>query len=426
MNEFDKVIGYNSIKLELLRLCDIIKNPNKYEKLGVEFPNGVILYGNPGVGKTLFANCFLKECGVKSFICRKNKPDGEFINFIKEIFDEAKRQQPAVILLDDLDKFANEDKEHRDAEEYVTVQACIDEVKNDKVFVFATANDLSKIPNSLVRTGRFDKTIEIKNPRGKDAVNIIKYYLSTKQYVKEINAEEILRILCGRSCAELESVINDAGIYAGFANKTKIEMSDIIKACLRLLYEAPETIQDDGHKNDEETAYHEAGHVVLAEILEPKSVSLVSIGGYEGNMNGFVAYYRDIDYWRSFDLMKIRLLTLLAGKAQIELKYGKHDTGCGNDIARAMDVVRRMIAEYGIVGFNKCNSSRFDFDNSAELKARIENAMFDELEKCYMETKQILAKNRDFVEGIVSALMKKKLLDFNEIQDIKKKSKITI
>ena len=426
MNEFDKVIGYNSIKLELLRLCDIIKNPNKYEKLGVEFPNGVILYGNPGVGKTLFANCFLKECGVKSFICRKNKPDGEFINFIKEIFDEAKRQQPAVILLDDLDKFANEDKEHRDAEEYVTVQACIDEVKNDKVFVFATANDLSKIPNSLVRTGRFDKTIENKNPRGKDAVNIIKYYLSTKQYVKEINAEEILRILCGRSCAELESVINDAGIYAGFANKTKIEMSDIIKACLRLLYEAPETIQDDGHKNDEETAYHEAGHVVLAEILEPKSVALVSIGGYEGNMNGFVAYYRDIDYWHSFDLMKIRLLTLLAGKAQIELKYGKHDTGCGNDIARAMDVVRRMIAEYGIVGFNKCNSSRFDFDNSAELKARIENAMFDELEKCYMETKQILAKNRDFVEGIVSALMKKKLLDFNEIQDIKKKSKITI
>ena len=110
MNEFDKVIGYNSIKLELLRLCDIIKNPNKYEKLGVKFPNGVILYGNPGVGKTLFANCFLKECGVKSFICRKNKPDGEFINFIKEIFDEAKRQQPAVILLDDLDKFANEDK----------------------------------------------------------------------------------------------------------------------------------------------------------------------------------------------------------------------------------------------------------------------------------------------------------------------------
>ena len=250
--------------------------------------------------------------------------------------------------------------------------------------------------------------------------------MSTKQYVKEINAEEILRILCGRSCAELESVINDAGIYAGFANKTKIEMSDIIKACLRLLYEAPETIQDDGHKNDEETAYHEAGHVVLAEILEPKSVTLVSIGGYEGNMNGFVAYYRDIDYWHSFDLMKIRLLTLLAGKAQIELKYGKHDTGCGNDIARAMDVVRRMIAEYGIVGFNKCNSSRFDFDNSPELKARIENAMFDELEKCYMETKQILAKNRDFVEGIVSALMKKKLLDFNEIQDIKKKSKITI
>ena len=424
MSEFDKVIGYQSIKLELERLCDIIKNPDKYKKLGVNFPRGLVLYGEPGVGKTLFANCFLKESGVQYYVCRKNKPNGEFINSIKATFDEAKANQPAVILLDDMDKFANEDKDHKDAEEYVTVQACIDEVKNDDVFVFATANDLRKVPDSLLRTGRFDKLIEVKNPRGEDAVKIIQYYLSQKQYVDNLDAEEISRMLSGRSCAELETVINDAGIYAGYANKEKIDMDDIIRACLRMLYEAPETIQDDGHINDEETAYHEAGHVVVAEILEPKSVTLVSIGGHEGSINGFTAYYRKLEYWKSFDLMKIRLLTLLAGKAQIELQYGRHDTGCGSDITRAMDVARRMVSEYGIVGFNKCNSSRFDFDNSQTLKSRIEDAMFDELEKCYMEAKKILSNNKEFVKNIVTAVMQKRMLTTKEIQKIKEESNI--
>ena len=87
-----------------------------------------------------------------------------------------------------------------------------------------------------------------------------------------------------------------------------------------------------------------------------------------------------------------------------------------------MDVTRRMVSEYGIVGFNKCNSSRFAFENSSILQSRIEDAMFDELEKCYMETKQILANNREFVENLVSALLKKKMLTFNEIQEIKNKS----
>ena len=294
ISEFDNVIGYDSIKLELQRLCDIIKSPEKYEKLGVKFPNGLILHGSPGVGKTLLANCFMKESGVKCFVCRRNKPDEEFVKSIKQTFDEAKKQQPAVILLDDLDKFANEDKDHKDAKEYVTVQACIDEVKSDKVFVFATANDLWKVPDSLIRAGRFDKTIEIHNPKGKDAEKIIEYYLSKKKFVKELDAEAVSRLLYSRSCAELETVINDAGIYAGFENKTQIDMDDIIKACLRLLYDAPETIQDDGHINDEETAYHEAGHVVVAEVLEPQSVTLVSIGGHEGSINGFAAYYRDV------------------------------------------------------------------------------------------------------------------------------------
>ena len=90
MGEFEKVIGYESIKEEVMRICDVVKNKGKYEKLGVKMSNGLLLYGEPGVGKTLIASCFIKECKRKSFICRKNLPNGEFVKYIKDIFEKLK------------------------------------------------------------------------------------------------------------------------------------------------------------------------------------------------------------------------------------------------------------------------------------------------------------------------------------------------
>lgn len=422
MKEFNDIIGYDAIKQELYRICDIINNPTKYLRLGVKVPKGILLYGEPGVGKTLFAEKFIQACGVKSYICRKNEPNGDFIKVIKNTFDLAKDNQPAIILLDDMDKYANEDKNHRDAEEYVAIQSCIDNMKKADIFVFATANDISKIPDSLVRAGRFDKVIEVKNPSGEDAKKIIDYYLSKKKFIENIDVEEISRLLNGRSCAELETVVNEAGIYAGYLNKDYISMEDIVKACLRLLYEAPETIQGGEYNSDEETAYHEAGHVVVSEMIEPKSVTLVTIGHYEGCINGFAAFYRAEEYWKSYDLMRKRLLTLLAGKASVELKFGKYDVCSVNDLNRAKALLQRMVSEYGITGFDKLNIGKYDFDNSQDLKARIENAVFNELEKCYMETKRILCENKDFIEQLVQELLKKRILRSNEIQKIKLQS----
>lgn len=181
MSEFDKIIGYEDVKAELIRLCDVIKNGEKYKALGVAPIGGLLLDGDPGVGKTLMANCFIKESGRKAYVCRKNKPDGEFVNEIKNTFFEAMENAPSIILLDDMDKFANEDNYHINAEEYVTVQSCIDEVKGKDVFVLATTNGTENFPKSLLRAGRFDTMIEVKAPEGKDAVDIVKYYLSMKK-----------------------------------------------------------------------------------------------------------------------------------------------------------------------------------------------------------------------------------------------------
>ncbi len=130
MKEFDRVIGYDSIKRELSRIIDVIKNSEKYEALGVSMPQGVLLNGGPGIGKSLLAKCFMEATGRKSFIIRKDQPDGEFVNHIREIFEKAANDAPSVVLLDDMDKFANSDNYHRDTEEYVTIESCIDDVKD--------------------------------------------------------------------------------------------------------------------------------------------------------------------------------------------------------------------------------------------------------------------------------------------------------
>ena len=165
-------------------------------------PSGILLCGDMGLGKTLMARCFIAESGCKAFTLRKEKPNGDFINQIKETFEEAKKDSPVIVFLDDMDKFANEDYTHCDAEEYVTVQSCIDDCKGEGVFTLATVNDRYCLPDSLWRAGRFDKVIEVNLPKGKDAIQIIEHFLNQKQGIGDVDIVEISRLMEGRSCAE--------------------------------------------------------------------------------------------------------------------------------------------------------------------------------------------------------------------------------
>lgn len=420
MSAFDKIIGYESIKAEVTMICDVVKNRNKYKSLGVTTPKGLLLYGDPGVGKTLFANCFIDECNVKFFVCRKNLPDGEFVKCIKETFDNAKDNTPSIVLLDDFDKFANEDKDHKNAEEYITIQSCIDEIKNYDVFVIATANDLSLIPKSLLRSGRFDNVIEMKKPIGKNAEQIIKHYLSLKNTVANIDYGQLSRLLNGRSCAELETIINQAGMYAGFSNKEKIEDEDIIRACLRVVYDAPETIKNESLDDNLMVAYHEAGHALVSEILEPNSVTMISIGGHDGAIGGFTAFYRDPNYRNSIDLMKNRIKCLLGGKCAVDIKYGKVDVSCSSDLYRAVAIIERIITEYAGMGFDKCITREFEFDTSNQYRYIQDKTIADELERYYQQTKELLVENIDLLNSLAEKINQQKLLTSKDIKEIKK------
>lgn len=418
MSEFDKIIGYKDVKTELFRICDVIKNADKYKVLGVAPIGGLLLDGDPGVGKTLMANCFIKESGRKAFVCRKNKPDGEFVNEIKNVFTEAAGNAPSIILLDDMDKFANEDDYHRNAEEYVTVQSCIDEIKGKDVFVLATTNGTDNLPRSLLRAGRFDYVISVDAPEGKDAVEIVKYYLSQKKAVAEIDAEEIARLLNGKSCAVLETVINTAGQYAGYENKEMIGVDDIIRACLRVIYNAPESTAPHNPVVLERTAYHEAGHAVVAEILESGSVDLVSVRKNTGTVGGFTAYHNPDDYWISKTHMENRVIAILGGKAATELIFGEADTGANNDLHRAFDIVQRFADNYCSYGFGYWEGR----DSSSDRLLRREDRITADMETYYARARKILIDNKAFLEALAKRLQEKDTLVSSEIKEIKEKT----
>ena len=419
MSAFDKIIGYTDVKTELIRFCDVLKNPEIYKSLGVTMPRGILLEGKPGIGKTMMAKCFIEESGVKSYTLRKDKPDGDFVNEIKNTFEKAKSDSCAIIFLDDMDKYANEDDTHKDAEEYVTVQACIDDCKGLDVFVLATVNEKFMLPDSLTRPGRFDKVIEMRYTEGEEAKKIVAHLIGQKQVIGDVDIEEISRVMEGHSCAELETVINEAGIYAGYDRRTKIEQRDILKACMRMIFDAPEAMEAVDEEFLRNTAVHEAGHAVVAEILNPGSVSLVSVCHYTGSTMGVTSVHRGNEYKYYKKSQEEDVLRILGGKAATELVYGSADIGCRSDLRKAFGIVERFVDDYCAYGFDAYEGRYNHSELSSENKDRY---IAKEMDKYYRESKTILTQNRELLDLIVEALMEKKTIMYKDIALLREKA----
>ena len=419
MKEFNRIIGYKSVKKELITIVDMMRNPEKYEKVGVNIPSGLLLHGQPGLGKTLMANCLIKASKRKAFIIRKDTPNGDFVKEIKKTFDNAKKESPSIVFLDDLDKFANSDTNHKNAEEYVTVQSCIDDVKYKNVFVLATANDIDNLPESLYRAGRFDVCIKIYPPKLNDAESIIKHCLKNKKISNDINYLDIAKLLEGRSCAVLESIINKAGINAAFEKRDTIEMNDMVKAIMRLIFDAPESDELDQNEFIDNICTHEAGHIVVSEILEPESVSFATVKKHDGETSGFVSYHNNDNYFESITFMENRIKSLLAGKAAIEIVYGIIDVGSTIDIDRASEIVRRLIGEYGKYGLFYISIDDYYSRSGTDYGNRRMLTIQNELERYYQESKKILIENREFLSKLTEYLKKHKVILHSEIQEIK-------
>jgi len=225
----------------------------------------------------------------------------------------------------------------------------------------------------------------------------------------------VARLLNGKSCAELETVINTAGQYAGFADKEYIDMEDITRACLRLIYKAPESSVPHNQFVLERVAYHEAGHTVAAEIVDEGSVDLVTVRKSTGEVSGLTCYHKTDGYCISKVHMENRVIAILAGKAATEIVFGETDIGAENDLNRAFDIVEMFSDDYCAYGFGY----RTDRSSSHDLIARKEDRIIADMEKYYAQAKKLLFENRTFLDGIAKGLQEKGTLVYSEIKEIR-------
>lgn len=234
------------------------------------------------------------------------------------------------------------------------------------------------------------------------------------KYVAAMDTRRIARLLSKRSCAELEMVINEAGVYAGFDGREQIEMSDVMRAILRIVFGAPETLEKDEHTL-EQIACHEAGHAIIAELLEPGSVDMVSVRSHGGEIGGITSLYQDENYFHSKKQMENRVMCLLAGKAATEICYGVTDTGTISDLRRAFDIVLRFVDDYCTYGFDHFV---FTHEPSNDLLSRREHQVSTEMHRYYGAVRQLLVEKRDVLDKLVAKLLEEKTLLNDQIQAI--------
>lgn len=421
MGAFDQIIGYTAVKQMLERTADVLAHPDAYRPLGTRPPRAMLLYGEPGVGKTLMARCLIKASGRASVVCRKDEPNGEFVKVIKRKFKKAAEKAPSILLLDDMDKFANEDSHHRDAEEYVTVQSCLDELAQSgaEVFVLATANDTSRLPYSLMRSGRLGTQIEVECPSGADAEAILSHYLAGKKIVDDIDPAFLARVLGGYSCATLEEVANEAGLLAGYDRSETITQEHFMKAVLCSVHGVPEAVIEMSKMESAatqkclHTAYHEAGHVVVSEVVDPGSTTLATVFRKKSRFGGLVLSQRSDA--NVIKMEQAKILASLGSKAAQEQKFGIMDRGAERDLADAFSLVKELVEDSCYCGFNLyCDG----YGASEDLKSRIEQATAAEIERYYRKAKEILSANMGFLDAVANGLLEKGILTMYDIAAI--------
>ena len=416
MDFFEKVIGYDDVKEELLKVADMFKNPDEYKKIGAYIPRGIIIHGKPGMGKTLLANEFADICQCNKIVLRKTRNAKDFIDEIKKVFDDAKTKAPCIIILDDMDKFV---KDEDSSEEYYAVQACIDEVADEDVLVVATANDTINMPRSLLRQGRFDFEFELSVlPKGVSG-QIVKMHLKGGELLdSHVKIEDVEKMFSTSTPSTIITVLNNCKISMHYYKADKILSSMLIDAFLKkdgLYYDTY-----DAKQCRDNVAYHEAGHVVIRELIEPGSVSFAAVKVTDNGISGIVYGSPNYDHYLGH---KKSACESLAGMACEEQKFGYITDGSMQDI---IDVNCNLENEVdrGLYGMD-ISSAGLSSDAIKVLACREQQQVETEKKRLYSVTKKALIDNWDFVEDVAIKLMETDALLYSDIQEIKNKYSCT-
>lgn len=440
---FADVAGIDESKEELAEIIDFLKDPKKFTRLGGRIPKGVLLMGAPGSGKTLLAKAIAGEAAVPFF----NISGSDFVEMfvgvgasrVRDLFVQGKKNAPCIIFIDEIDAVGR----HRGAglggghdEREQTLNQLLVEMdgfeSTEGVIIVAATNRPDVLDPALLRPGRFDRQVVVPIPDVRGREGILKVHSRNKPLDSGVNLGVLARGTPGFSGADLENMVNEAALLAARRNKDKLEMSDFEEAKDKVMMGTERRsliIRDDEKRM---TAYHEAGHALVAKLLpgtDPiHKVTIIPRGRALG-----LTQQLPIDERHTYqkDYLVNNLNILLGGRAAEEMVLKQFTTGAGNDIERATELARKMVCEWGMskelgpLSFGKKEEQIFlgrelaqRKDYSEETAVRIDREISRLVAESYERAKNIVQENIQLLHKLANALLERESLDAKSIDEI--------
>ncbi|QGU95820.1 ATP-dependent zinc metalloprotease FtsH [Clostridium bovifaecis] len=429
---FENVAGNEEAKESVKDIIDFLKTPEKYSAYGARMPKGIILYGEPGTGKTLLAKAVAGEAGVPFYAMSGSDFVQIYVGVgasrIRQLFKKAKSHGKAVIFIDEIDAIgkkrdgsSNGGSDERDQ----TLNALLTEMSgfNEKegIIVMAATNRLDMLDAALLRPGRFDRHIEVSLPDVAAREKILNLHLKNKPVV-DLDVKEWAQKTSMFSGAKLEHLVNEAAILACKDDSKYIQDIHLDKAFSIVLagYEK----QNRGHIKDLDrqiTAYHEAGHALIsAKVLPEEKLSKVTIIPTTNGAGGYTLSIPEDKMYQNKNYLFNRIMVLLGGRAAEEIIFGKEKitTGAYSDLKHSTNLITNMVTAYGMGESLGLLTLAEIGDLSSSTKEGIIQECKSLIDKLYENTKKLLLSNRHLLEEITNQLLEKETLYHEDMEKI--------
>ncbi len=440
---FQDVAGIEEAESELAEIVDFLRNPQKYQRLGGSIPKGVLLVGPPGTGKTLLAKAVAGEANVPFF----SMSGSEFVEMIvgvgasrvRELFNQAKQEAPAIIFVDELDAIGrrrggNVNLGGNDEREQTLNQLLVEMDGFDSrqaVIVLAATNRPDVLDPALLRPGRFDRRVTVQRPDRLGRRAILEVHTRGVPLAPDLSLDDIANATPGLVGADLRNLVNEAALLAARREKNHVDRSDFFDAMERIVLGAERQLllsEEDRRR----VAYHEAGHAVLG-LLVPEAdpvhkVTIVPRGQALG-----VTYQMPVDdrYNYTERYLRGRIVGALGGRAAEEIVFGVKTTGAENDLQQVTDMARQMVTRWGMspeVGLlHLTNDGEDNFlggsggmgKGYSEALARVvDREVRRIIDECYEDAVSVLKQERARLDALASALLEQESLDEPEIREV--------
>ncbi len=440
---FADVAGIDEAKEEVFEIIEFLKDPRKFQKLGGRIPKGVLIVGPPGTGKTLLAKAIAGEAGVPFFSISGSDFVEMFVGVgasrVRDLFEQGKKHAPCIIFIDEIDavgrlRGAGLGGGHDEREQ--TLNQLLVEMDGfdttEGVILIAATNRPDVLDPALLRPGRFDRQIVVNRPDIKGRTEILKVHTKKVPVATDVELEKIARGTPGFSGADLENLVNEAALWAARQNKKEVEIVDFEMAKDKVLMGAERKSMVLTDEEKRVTAFHEAGHALMAKLLPGTDpVHKVTIIPRGRALGVTMQLPTDDRHNYSKEYLYNTLAILMGGRVAEELIFKNITTGAGNDLERATDLARKMVCEWGMsetlgpLTFGKKNEEIFlgreiatHRDFSEQIAEQIDGEIKRLVTENYDRTKRLLTEHMHILKALAEALLEKEVLDALEIDKI--------